>query len=277
MQDIYLDYHRISVQYRSLKALFRNRRYSEYITEASKILDKYPSETDIRLLRARAYRYLKMYDESRKDLEYILTADENFSVVGELYLTYYKLKMYREALKLQPEIYKLRCIERGKASFCEYVMRQSLGLPIMEKTNDYNKLQVLNYDEEASISHVKDRNNSEKPISKFNPKLDISFLYYAVKENIAKLEPIDKLDCFDTYIFAVPNVGVLTSGTMCNFIRVLVIPGTKNILDIAPIVDVIDCTDVFCLDCSMSDLFGKGIQRNNQKQIEKFNRRYKKA
>ena len=48
------------------------KKYSTFEKEATKYLNNYPSDVNLRFMRARAYRKLSKFNEAIEDLKYIL-------------------------------------------------------------------------------------------------------------------------------------------------------------------------------------------------------------
>lgn len=95
----------------------------------------------------------------------------------------------------------------------------------------YTALQLIDYDEYASIEHIIERHTLENDSSKFNSKIDVYKLFNDIKNELTLDNKINKLVFNDIYSIYYPNIG----GHGENYLRVITLPNSKNILTMYPI------------------------------------------
>ena len=80
----------------------------------------------------------------------------------------------------------------------------------------------------------------------------------------------------DIYYFGLSGIGFDRNGDVSNYIKVVVIPGTNNIITAYPVSSV-DC-EVVNIDYDRNKMFSKTSDKQKTlSQIEKFNKRYSKG
>lgn len=90
----------------------------------------------------------------------------------------------------------------------------------------YNNMQLIDYDEFVAIEHIVEKHSDE-----FSKNIDIYSLFKTISEKICDKYYVGKLVLND--IYDIPYKGIGISDTL----RVIVIPGTKNILSMYPLID----------------------------------------
>jgi tetratricopeptide (TPR) repeat protein len=88
----------------------------------------------------------------------------------------------------------------------------------------YNNLQLIDYDEYVAVEHIISRHQRD-----FSKNIDIYELFNSIKEKISREFYIGKLVLND--IYDIPYEGIGKSDTL----RVICIPGTKDILSMYPL------------------------------------------
>ena len=79
----------------------------------------------------------------------------------------------------------------------------------------------------------------------------------------------------EIHYFAIPNVGY-NEGIKCNYIKVVVVPNTNNILTMYPI-DTTDTNLAIQLNIDFSTIFNKTEEKvKMMSRIDKFNMKYKR-
>ena len=260
---------------------YKEKKYGEFIKKASKYLERMPSDVEMRFMRAKSYRKLDCFDEAIFDLKYILNHSLNQHALTELYYLYYYLNMYEEAIDLLPLIYKTKCINSYSVAISELVMKKQLGCATKPKEGykcDYIMSQVYDYKPELALqllSNYTIEGNKDK--SCFNNNINIDSLFNIVRENIKNSKKANVDEILEVHYFAIQNVGVYND-FICNFIKVVVVPGTDNIVTMypAPTVDVKYLSNLYC----EYDKILKKNQSSRQKQIsqiDKFNKKYNRV
>lgn len=262
--------------YLRIKELYVNKKYSTVEKESTKYLDRYPNDINVRFMRARSYRKLGKFKDAIKDLNYILKFGYNDHSILELYFVYYYLNMYKEALELLPILYEKKAMKSYSVSISELVMKKQLGLEIKLKKGsrcDYIRGQILDYSTKETISHLdKHINPTEDNISCFNEGIDIKYLFDVVRYNLDSTKKVNTEEVMDIYYFGISNIGTF-KGEICNFIKVIVVPNTKNIISMYPTNNV-DYNSVTNLDIEYDKLFKRDNKVKTMSRIDKFNKKY---
>lgn len=272
--------------YVEIRDLFNNRKYKAVIKVATKFIDMYSSETNVIFMRAKAYRNLEMFDESIKDLKYILTyinKDNEFALT-ELFYLYYYLNMYKEAIELLPVLYKNGSINAYSLSIAEIIMKNSLGMDTdncakHSKHLDYIKNQILSYTDEALLNHINVHVESDEESNKafFKENINLKYLIEVVKENLKTSKKINTEEMFELHYFGISNIGYDKSNyNSYDCIKVVVVPNTSNIITMYPVNDEF-ITYATPLIYDYGKMFGEEKQKvKSISQIEKFNRKFKR-
>lgn len=96
---------------------------------------------------------------------------------------------------------------------------------------------IKNYDREVALKHIIDSHVKPKPFkSRFNPKINIYELFEDIKSMLTEENRLPRLELNDTYIVPYKSAG--DSGQ--NFIRVITLPKTKDIISMYPVYDEFD-------------------------------------
>lgn len=254
-----------------IKDLYVNKKYDALIKETTIYLNISPNELNVRFMRAKAYRYKGMFNEAIEDLKYNLTLNENAHSIVELYYIYYFLNMYEEALELLPDLYKNKYINATSLAVSEAVMKKKLGIPFKTRSN-YAISQINNFSKEMTIEHIINSHQKElEGKSQFHSNVDINYLFNIVTENLKNSKKANTEEMLEVHYFAVSNIGIYNS--VCNFIKVVVIPNTNNILSIYPVDNIFD-SEFINLDYDRSILFKEDNKVKSLSRIDKFKQKY---
>lgn len=262
----------------NLKELYINKKYSMFEKESNKFLEIYPDEIEIRLVRAKVFRIMNKFNEAIEDLKYILSFGYHKDSIVELYFIYYFLNMYKEAIELLPIIYENRSIKPYSVSITEQVMKKQLGIEmrVKKKANcNYIRSQIFNYSTKMAFDHIKEHMSSiDSNTSKFNKEINIEYLFNIVRNSIKNSKKANKKEVLEVHYFALTNAGYMNE-TVCNYIKVVVIPNTDHIISIYPDYDV-DFNYVSDLECDYDKLFNKQNQNKTKtfSRIDKFNQKW---
>jgi len=263
--------------YLRVKNLYINKKYSTVEKEATKYLDRYPSDINLRFMRARAYRKLSKFNEAINDLKYVLKEEYNNHSLLELYFIYYYLNMYKEALELLPTIYEKKTMNAYSISISEIVMKKQLGIEFSFKKGarcDYIRGQIVDYNFDEALEHTKKHliKTEDPKRSYFNEGIDIKYLFDFFKKNIDNTKKVNTEEIMEIHYFGIGNIGTLNN-TTCNFIKVVVVPNTKNIISMYPTNNV-DYNYVTNLDIDYDKLFKRENKVKTKSRIDRFNRKY---
>lgn len=265
-------------QYIKIRNLFSERKYNSVIKEATNYLDIYPNDKNIRFMRAKSYRFLEIFDNAINDLKYNLQDKDDTYSLTELYFIYYYLNMYKEAMDLLPLLYEKRCINAYSVSISELVMKKQLGIDIRLRKDvncDYIRTQIFNYSSYMALNHIQENHINTEEHSCFNKDIDLNYLFKTVREEVKNSKKVNTEEVLEIHYFGVSNIGYINNN-ICNFIKVVVIPNTNNVINIYPIFAV-NCDYTSNLNCDYSKLFKKEEKVKSLSQIDKFNKRYRKV
>lgn len=278
--------------YIKIRNLYKAEKYNVLIKRASEYLNLYPDDINVRFMRAKAYRELKMFDESINDLKYNLGITDSNSIqmliknkqdidehsLSALYFNYYYLNRYESALELLPLMYHTNCLKNHSVFISELIMRVQLGQKVNIDINKnlyslYTQNQVLNYSEEAALRHIKEHLNEKEDKSTFNEGIDLDYLFNLIRNNLCRNKRANKQEILEIYYFSIANVGYF-EGMNCSFIKVVVVPNTKNIISMYPTNEVED-NSISNVECDYKKLFPKKEEKvKTLSRIDKFNAKY---
>jgi hypothetical protein len=260
--------------------LYKNKKYDAVIREATTYLMVKPDETHVRFMRAKSYRKKEMFKEAINDLKYnVYFYDNSYSLVS-LYYLYYYLNMYKEALELVPKLCQKKCMHLKSLIISETVMRKQLGLKAKQRPdymNNYVAQQLENYDEDAALLHIitKHISGTKENNSLFNENINIKYLFDLLKQNTYRSKKANIEEVLEVHFFAIPNIGY-DNNSICNFIKVVVIPNTNNIISFYPETNIYDA-DYTILEYDRDKLINKPKELvKTNSRIDKFNKRYKR-
>ena len=265
--------------------LYKDRKYTSFIHEATLYLNIRRKDNNMLLYRAKAYRKVKQFDYAIEDLKTILNDGYDRKAIVELYYIYYYLNMYDEAIKLLPILYEKRPINAYSIAISELVMKIQLKIDVKTKKGDkcdYIKTQIFQYSTILALEHIqsdhgysKDK-SSESQSSSFSNNVNIKYLFDVVRNQVKDSEKANRDDVLEVHYFTVPNIGYYNN-ELCNYLKVIVIPNTDHVISMYPINDL-GFESSYNLEYDYETLFN--IEKNkvkNLSQIEKFNRRYRRV
>lgn len=273
---------RYSEIYKLISKLYENRRYKEVIDKVNKYVnigfenDAYAH--NLRFLRAKSLRYLGNFEDAIKELKElsVIEKDRSYSKL-ELFYIYYFLNRYEDAIKLLPELYLIETkhVSNHTLLIAELVMKKQLGMKVVFKRgtkSDYVKEQIINFNEEKALEHIKSHKIHEDAYvehSRFNDNVNLDYLIECVKRDLKGNKKANIIDILEIHYFAVPGIGYDTNN-LCNYIKVVVVPNTTNIISLYPYT-YIEVDDISLLNCDLNKLFNR---EKNTSRIDRFNNRF---
>ena len=269
--------------YRLMTQCYYDKKYGMFINQVTKYLEDYPKNIEMRFMRAKVYRKLKLFDEAIDDLKYILSIKLNNYALTELYYLYYYLHMYKEAIELLPLLYETRCINAYSLSISELVMKKELGIHMRVSKGDkcdYIRTQIFNYSTKLAIEHIKCHNidsiEDVKDKSYFNDNVNVDYLFETVIKNIDSSRKVNTEEILEIHYFSTPSVGTFKD-EICNFIKVVVIPNTNHIVTMYP-TNYVEPENITYIDYDVNKLFNEKEKEKvkGMSQIDKFNKKYRR-
>lgn len=255
---------------------------------ATQYLEVRPYDIDVRYMRAKSYRNIGEFDKAIEDLEFNIETLESGQIKNieqlkdtftELFYIYYHSNQYIDALKLLPIIYDNKFVETNSVYLKELIMKKQLRLPIEKfigPTESYLENQIMDYNERRALGYVGLHSKSDIDInkkSKFADNLDLEYLFNIIKNNLNHNNKANIDEAMEVHYFTIPNVGIYKND-ICNYIKVRVVPNTKNIISIFPIT-ALKYEEAQNLDYDRDKLFKKEkVKEKRISQIDKFNKRY---
>lgn len=276
---------RQSEVYSLIVKLYENKRYKEVIDKVNKYIsigfENIRYECNLKFLRAKSLRYLGRFEEAINELIELskLEEDNSYSKL-ELFYIYYFLNRYEEALKLLPELYEMKnkYVANYTLLIAELVMKKQLGFNVNFKRgtkSDYIKEQIINYNEELALKHIETYMSDEESYnehSRFSEKVNFKYLMECVKKDLKNSKKANLVDILEIHFFAVPGIGY-DKNNKCNYIKVVVIPNTTNIIAMYPYA-YIEVDNAPLLNCDMDVLFSRNKEEQTTSRIDRFNRRF---
>lgn len=201
---------------------------------------------------------------------------QNFEKIKLVALNLMFLEIKNERFERAYSYYLMldECPKLGKASRkqIEFYLKYKLNILTDEdgKFKTYFYQQLLNYDSTEAIKHIKlhlDENDTKKIHSCYNENLNIDKLFEEIQLKIANLSPykstlVDKYNIeYDYNIGSIDNI-------QTNFIRVITILNTKDIITMYPILKEMEESNLIEED------YLKVKQIKRESQIDKFNKKY---
>ena len=104
----------------------------------------------------------------------------------------------------------------------------------------YSEKQIGVYDETEAISHIIDNHTNHKYKNNFSKNIDVFTLFYDIENMLTEDKKALTLNLNDMYHIEYPNVG--KDGE--SLIRVITLPGTKNIITMFPVNDSRDKEEI---------------------------------
>jgi len=257
--------------------LYREYNTNAFLKHADLYLEIYPDDIDIRYKKATMYRRIGKFEEAINELKYSLNVKFDTDCLVYLFFIYYHLNMYKEALELVPLLYEKGGITPYSVSVAELVMKKQLDIPIKVKKGtrgDYIRSQIFNYSSSLALTHIQDHLYDDEQESKFNDKIDLGYLLTTVRNNIDNSKKLNINEVLEVHCFAVPNIGYIND-TGCNYIKVVVVPNTNNVITMYPTNTVIN-NQAEILEYDHSLLFRQEEKEKTKRisRIDRFKSRY---
>ena len=260
--------------------LYDKKKYKIFLKKADKFLELYPYDLSIHYMKGKVLRELKCFEESIKEFKYVFEADNRTNALVELFYLYYFTRQYQEAMKLLTIIEQRNVIDSKYLEVITLVLKYKLNkLTLHDKYNlkNYQSFQIVDYSYNEALKHSKrhnHKNNIEK--SQFLEGINLEYLFKLAKDNISDNNRYNTKSTLDIYYFGLSGIGVDRNGNLANFIKVVALPDTKDIITIHP-VDSVD-TEVVNIEYDRNIMFPHNKQKTKTlSQIEKFNKKYNKS
>ena len=138
---------------------------------------------------------------------------------------------------------------------------------VLPQGKTYSEKQILNYNKDIAIEHIKEHKKIKKNITYFSENIDIEKLYDEVKPLLKKENIID-LDIFNKYKIQYKEIGIFNNKTVDEMI-VVTKANSKDIITMYPINNSQEEIDTF------ESTPKTKIKRISQ--IEKFNMKYNRT
>ena len=261
--------------------LFSIKKYREVIKYSEKYLKLVKNNKhiiDVRNLKARSLRNLGYFDDALNELEELFKISYNKHTNLSLFYLYIFMNKFEDALKLIPYLYQDNLIKHHSVLITELYIKKALGMPTeyrKDSRSDYLKEQIICYNPYKFFNHLKthilsENNKDDNVHSKYTETTDLSYLLGCVKDSLKTSKKANVEDIFDVYYFYVPNIGVYQN-EQCNYIKVLIVPNTSNIITMYP--DRYVEHEYNILKCDYSKLYKKEEQKTLSR-VDKFNQKY---
>ena len=263
-----------------ISELYFKKKYTIFIKKANKFLEMYPDDLSVYYMRGKAERELKNYEAAIKDFEIVYNADDKTNALVELFYLYYFTEKYSKAMDLLPIIEKRNAISNDKLKVIKLVLKNKLELMTIKdnfELNDYQSFQIADYSYRETLKHLKNHKKEEdNEKSQFNDNINLDYLLSKLRKFIKEENRYNMKSSLDIYYFGLSGIGFDRNGDVSNYIKVVVIPGTNNIITAYPVSSV-DC-EVVNIDYDRNKMFSKTSDKQKTlSQIEKFNKRYNKG
>lgn len=280
---------------RSLNFYIQDLMYDNRCKEAIKCCDDYLKyygkdneyTKSIKYFRAKSYRLIGEFEIAEAEFNELIKIKNPksqaylYSLVS-LFFLYIHLYRFDDALNLLSEIYDNKQIipEMDNIMASELVIRKqkNMSCNVKKHINSYTRNQIMKYDDNNLYKHLLTNHMDEsinekdqKNHSIFNKNINLSYLINYVKDNLSNSVRANEEDGFDIYYFAISNVGTNYEDN-CNFIRVVVIPGTNNILTMYP-TNVIK-GEYNIINCEYDKLYKEENKVKTLSRADKFKKRY---
>ena len=197
-------------------------------------------------IRAQGYYYAGSLDFARGKLSYAETnfkrSITNSREISEL--TYTKLigvllrqEKYSEVLKYISRLKKAipHKWSDSPVEYVEMLVNKKLHKKMPQRDAcSYAERQIIKYRENEAIAHISSHHKGEsKTRGNFAKDIDIETLYYDIRSRLNENDLINE-DAMDIYEIDYYHAGYDLEDNLVNCIRVVVLPGTKNILTMYP-------------------------------------------
>ena len=99
----------------------------------------------------------------------------------------------------------------------------------------------------------------------------INYLFEILTANLKNSKKANIEEMLEVHYFAVSNIGIYND--VCNFVKVVVIPNTTNIISVYPVDNIFD-SSFNNLEYDRSKLFKEENKVKKLSRIDKFNQKY---
>ena len=268
------------IEYSIVRNFYDKGKDKRFLIEVNNFLKKYPDDESAHFMRGTMYKKQDQFDQAISDFKLANIRNNNMFAVEELFFTYYYLRMYKEALKLITTLKKSNYITSKCIKIMTLIIKKELGIiSLQDKFNvsDYSEYQILDYRKEDAFRHIKEhRCDNLNDNSKFKYNINLNYLFELIEDNIKNAKRSKEKNQMDIYYFGISNVGKSINGDNANYVRVVVIPNTYNIISIYPVKKVL--CEALNIEYDYDKLFSiKKSKVKKKSQIEKFNKRYQKS
>ena len=125
--------------------------------------------------------------------------------------------------------------DKDQIKFATMMIDKKMGKDLSRvKTRSYRENQVISYNEQEVIEHIKKHHQGEDiTMGIFSQKVDIKTLMKEIKPKLTS-DNITVTDMMDRYFVEYPNIGYNHEKEVADSICVVVFPGTKDILTMYP-------------------------------------------
>lgn len=126
-------------------------------------------------------------------------------------------------------------LEIDRLSIVPLLVAKQQGTALPARTSkSYNRNQIIEYRQKEALEHIKAKHSSTKETRGcFVPEIDIDQLFVDVKLQMTEDNMINE-DVLDVYEIDYPAAGYDLDDNLVNSIRIIAVPGTKDILTMYP-------------------------------------------
>lgn len=149
----------------------------------------------------------------------------------------FREKKYTDALKYIARVKRIKpeAVKDGPLEYIELMIRKHQGekMPPRDELS-YAQRQIVEYKEKDMLEHVKHHHGYRgKQRGNFSEGADINIIYYFVKGKLREENMINE-EAMDVYEVEYPHAGYDLENNLSHIIRVIVFPGTQNVLTMYP-------------------------------------------
>ena len=228
-------------EFSRVNELYHNKKFQACIKFSTQYLEKYGPDVQILFIRAISYRKQHNIEAEINDLVSILSIElYNLRALTELFYVYHHENRFEEAMEILnlilsdymkiPDDFDIEPLEKAK-----HILKTAEILKIVDIP--YTKFEIVSG---IVRKHVEFADEPKKDdTSYFYHNIDINYLYDVVKEALKTSNKANVNTSYDHYYFAIPNVGC-NDNEVFNFIRVIVVPGTDEIVTMYPTNEIDD-------------------------------------
>lgn len=178
--------------------------------------------------------YVGHFDKATEYIEeYVKMSGLTNKIINVLANCYFRQGRYTELSQLLTEA-KERHLSYDLE--LDIFLAKALNNPLPSfKTRSYSTRQVQQYQKSAAIAHIKKNHHGERDRkTEFSSNINVEDLFKDIQIQLTD-ENKGYTDLRDIYDVVYPNAGYDEDGNILNRIRVVTIPGTKNIIAMYPV------------------------------------------